>query len=60
MGEMLCEQQENYIDEVWFLLHHSEDEDRAVIGLKCYLDDSGSNDGSPPVTGSLPYTSWGG
>lgn len=39
-----------YIDDLWFLLHHSEDEDRVVVGLTCYLDDSGSDPGSPLVT----------
>lgn len=45
-----CSEQEDYIDELWFLLHHSEDENNAVLGLTCYLDDSGSDDGSPLVT----------
>jgi hypothetical protein len=31
---------EAYIDDLWFLLHHSEDEDTLVLGLTCYLDDS--------------------
>ena len=40
---------EDYIDDLWFLLHHSDDKDRLVIGLTCYLDDSGSDDGSQMV-----------
>jgi len=39
-----------YLDDLWFLLHHSEDEDRCVLGLSWYLDDSGSDDGSLLVT----------
>ncbi|HXP85579.1 MAG TPA: hypothetical protein VN841_12710 [Bryobacteraceae bacterium] len=44
------EAQSDYIDDLWFLLHHSEGEDRLVVGLRWYLDDSGSDDGSPLVT----------
>jgi hypothetical protein len=40
----------DYIDDLWFTLHHSEDDNRLVLGLRCYLDDSGSDDGSPLVT----------
>lgn len=39
-----------YLDDLWYLLHHSEDDDTAVLGLTSYLDDSGSDDGSPLVT----------
>lgn len=45
-----ADQAEDYIDGLWWLLHHSEEEDRLVLGLTCYLDDSGSDDGSPLVT----------
>lgn len=42
---------DDYIDDLWFLLHHSDDEDdRVVLGLTLYLDDSGSDDGSTLVT----------
>src|SRR5271170_8256400 len=41
---------EDRLDDLWFTLHHSEDEDRLVLGLRFYLDDSGSDDGSPMVT----------
>jgi hypothetical protein len=40
----------DYLDDLWFLLHHSEDDGDVVLGLKWYLDDSGSDDGSPLVT----------
>lgn len=43
-------QVEEYAEDLWFLLHHSEEEDRVVLGLRFYLDDSGSDDGSPLVT----------
>src|SRR5580698_4600655 len=41
---------EDYIDDLWFTLQHSEDDDRLVLGLRFYLDDSGSDDGSEMVT----------
>jgi hypothetical protein len=41
---------EDYIDDLWFTLHHSEDDGDIVLGLRWYLDDSGSDDGSPLVT----------
>jgi hypothetical protein len=41
---------ETSIDDLWFLLHHSEESDRILMGLTYYLDDSGSDDGSPMVT----------
>src|SRR5579863_84769 len=41
---------EDYIDDLWFTLHHSEDDGDIVLGLRLYLDDSGSDDGSPLVT----------
>jgi hypothetical protein len=41
---------EEYIDDLWFTLHHSEDDDCLVLGLHCHLDDSGSDDGSLLVT----------
>jgi hypothetical protein len=45
-------EQARYIDDLWFLLHHSEEGDRLVfvLGLTCYLDDSGSDNESPLVT----------
>jgi hypothetical protein len=46
-----------YLDDLWFLLHHSEDEDRLVLGLTSYLDDSGSDDGSKLVTIGGPVMS---
>src|ERR1700678_2465589 len=48
---------EDYLDDLWFFLHHSEDEDRLVLGLTCYLDDSGSDDGSRMVTCGGPLMS---
>lgn len=48
---------EEYLDELWFLLHHSEDDNRLVLGLTCYLDDSGSDDGSVMVTCAGPVMS---
>lgn len=33
--------------DLWYLLHHAESEDDLVLGLTCYLDDSGSDDNSP-------------
>jgi hypothetical protein len=50
MDYLCCEDREDYIDDLWFLLHHSEGEDGIVVGLTCYLDDAGSDDGSPLVT----------
>src|SRR5579863_2449650 len=41
---------EDYIDDLWFTLHHSEEDGDVVLGLTWYLDDSGSDDGSPLVT----------
>ena len=41
---------DDYIDDLWFTLHHSEDKGDVVLGLRWYLDDSGSDDGSPLVT----------
>jgi hypothetical protein len=56
--EPLTEQEQSgYLDDLWFLLHHSEDEDRVVLGLTSYLDDSGSDDGSPLVTCGGPLMS---
>ena len=40
----------DYIDDLWFTLHHSEDDGDVVLGLTWYLDDSGSDDGSRLVT----------
>jgi len=51
------EEQEDYIDDLWFTLHHSEEENRLVLGLRHYLDDSGSDDGSPVVTCGGPIMS---
>jgi hypothetical protein len=51
------DERENYIDDLWFLLHHSEDENELVIGLTSYLDDSGSDDGSKIVTIGGPVMS---
>jgi hypothetical protein len=47
-----CEQNEQaeYLDDLWDLLHHSDDEHCLMLGLTFYLDDSGSDDGSPLVT----------
>jgi len=44
------DEQAEYIDDLWFLLHDSEDEGEIVLGLTSYFDDSGSDDGSPLVT----------
>ena len=54
-----CNEQEQleYLDELWDLLHHSDEEDCFVVGLKQYLDDSGSNDNSPLVTCGGPVMS---
>ena len=41
---------EDYPDDLWFTLHHSEEDGRLVLGLRFYLDDSGSDDGSQMVT----------
>jgi hypothetical protein len=41
---------EDYVDDLWFTLHHSEDDGDVVLGLSWYLDDSGSDDGSLLVT----------
>lgn len=46
-----------YIDDLWFLLHHSESKDNLVLGLTSYLDDSGSHDGSGVVTIGGPVVS---
>jgi hypothetical protein len=43
-------ERQDYLDDLWFTLHHSEDNDRLVLGLTFYLDDSGSDDGSEMVT----------
>jgi hypothetical protein len=39
-----------YLDDLWWLLHHSDSDDNFVLGLTSYFDDSGSDDGSPLVT----------
>jgi hypothetical protein len=44
-----CEDAE-YIEDLWFTLHHSENAGDVMLGLSWYLDDSGSDDGSPLVT----------
>ncbi len=44
------ETSEDYIDDLWFALHHSEEDGEVVLGLRWYLDDSGSDDGSLLVT----------
>ena len=41
---------EEYSDDLWFTLHHSENAGDVVLGLSWYLDDSGSDDGSRMVT----------
>ena len=43
------------MEDLWFLLHHSEDEDAAVLGLTAYLDDSGTDAFSPLVTIGGPF-----
>ncbi len=50
-------EQQEYLDDLWFLLHHSDDDNTAVLGLTTYLDDSGSDDGSPLVTCGGPLMS---
>lgn len=40
----------DYLDDLWWFLHHSEGDGDCVLGLTFYLDDSGSNDPSPLVT----------
>lgn len=35
-----------YAEEVWFLMHHSNDPRRISLALTCYCDDSGSHDES--------------
>ena len=48
---------EDYIDDLWFALHHREEKGDVMLGLSWYLDDSGSDDGSPLVTcGGLSMT----
>jgi len=46
-----------YLDSLWFLLHHSEDRNRRVVGLTSYLDDSGTHDGSAVVVIGGPVMS---
>jgi hypothetical protein len=51
------DQNAEYIDDLWFTLHHSGDDDCVVLGLRCHLDDSGSDDDSPLVTCGGPVMS---
>ena len=51
------DEQAEYIDDLWWLLHHSDEEDLLVMGLTSYFDDSGSDDGSPLVTIGGPVMS---
>ncbi len=48
---------EQYIDDLWFLLHHTESDDDLVLGLTLYFDDSGSDDGSSLVVAGGPALS---
>ena len=41
--------QDEYLDDVWFLLHHSEEEGQYAMALTCYLDDSGTHSQSSAV-----------
>ncbi len=50
-------QAEEYIDNLWFFLHHRERDDDLLLGLTCYFDDSGTDDGSPFVTIGGPLLS---
>jgi hypothetical protein len=36
-----------YIDELWFTIHHSDDPERQTLIIRCYLDESGTDAGSP-------------
>jgi len=56
-SDAALDEQAEYIDDLWFLLHHSEDDDTVVLGLTSYLDDSGSDDGSKLVTIGGPVMS---
>jgi len=38
-----------YAEELWFLMHHSDDPRKVTIALTCYCDDSGSHDQSNTV-----------
>jgi hypothetical protein len=44
------DEQLDYLDDLWDLLHHCDDEARLMMGLKTYLDDAGGDDKSPLVT----------
>lgn len=36
-----------YLENLWWLMHHSDSPDRATMALTSYYDDSGTDDGSP-------------
>jgi Protein of unknown function (DUF3800) len=46
-----------YLDDLWFLLHHSEADDCLVTSLTAYFDDSGSDETSSLVTIGGPVMS---
>lgn len=40
---------ELYLEHLWFMMHHSDDPDRAALALTSYLDDSGTHEQSKTV-----------
>jgi hypothetical protein len=43
-----------YLEHVWFVMHHSDDPNKFTFAISCYLDDSGTDKGSPQaVVGGL-------
>ena len=50
MHYTIDDEQAEHIEDLWFLLHHSDEDNRVVLGLTAYLDDSGSDDGSKLVS----------
>lgn len=39
-----------YADDLWFFIHNALDGDEVVLGMRTFLDDSGTHDASPIVT----------
>jgi len=38
-----------YLEHLWWVMHHSEDPDRRTFAVTCYLDESGTHGDSPKV-----------
>lgn len=39
-----------YLEGLWFTMHHSDDPERQTLIIRCYLDESGTHEGSPQAT----------